>query len=492
MRLPYLSLLFLSFCGCMVGPNYHSPETAMPSEFEETGYAEYITDEELCQWWKQFNDPMLNSLIEEAYRANYDYRIALEQIVEARAQYQIQRSFLWPEIDLNATATRSRFSQTLLSSTTAMSTASGTSPSASIASGSVGSPLGPPIQNFFQVGFDAIWEIDFFGKFRRGKQAAYDLWEASIDLAQNVMLTVLSEVARDYVAIRSLQLQIEITIEKIWADEQQLILAKALFDAGLDNLIQMEGFIAALDADKATLPVLQTTLKQTIYALAILLGRQPEGLAAEFENYAPIPTGIEKVPVGLPSDLLRRRPDIRAAERQLASATEQIGVNVANLFPHISLTGDSYGFESSHQNKWLLGKSRYWNIGPTLNWDLIDFGRTFGQIDVAKSMQRQALLTYEKTVIASLQDVEGALIAYFEEHQRIASFEDQVSANLCSFELTEDLYESGLADELQVLTAYKTLLDSENSLVQSEQALTSDLVALYKALGGDWECSSSP
>jgi outer membrane protein, multidrug efflux system len=483
---------FLLLAGCMVGPNYHQPEIGMPSEFEEATHAECVTDEELCQWWKQFEDPLLNSLIEEAYLANYDLRIALEQIVEARAKYQIQSSFLWPQIDLNASAIRSRFSQNLMSPTAAEPTATGTAPSSSITSGSTGSPLGPPIQNFFQVGFDAIWELDLFGKFRRGKRAAYDLWEASKDTAQNVMITVLSEVARDYVSIRALQQQIALIQEKIWADEQELSLAEVLFDAGLDSQIQVESFISTLESDTATLPVLETALKQTIYALAVLLGRQPEGLTAQFEELAPIPSGIGKVPAGLPSDLLRRRPDIRVAERQLAAATEQIGVVVADLFPHISLTGNGYGFESSKANKWIIAKSRYWSVGPSLNWDLIDFGRTRGQIAVANSLQRQALLTYEQTVISSLQDVEGALVAYFEEQKRMGSFEDQVASDRLSFELTEDLYEAGLVDQSQVLEAYKTVLNSENSLIQSHQALTSDLVSLYKALGGDWECTSLP
>jgi multidrug efflux system outer membrane protein len=486
------SILLLSLCGCMVGPDYHRPETAMPLEFEERDGAEYVTDEELCRWWKQFEDPLLDDLIEEAYRSNYDLRIALEQIVEARAQYQIQGSYLWPEIDLNATAIRSRFSQNLVSSTTAIAAAGGVSPSSSITSGSISSPLAPAIENFFQVGFDAVWELDFFGKFRRGKQAAFDLWEASKEMAQNVMLTVVSEVARDYVAIRALQKQIDLTKEIIWSDEEELALAEVLFKAGLDSQIEVESFISTLDSDSAALPVLETALKTTIYSLAILLGRQPEGLAAKFEEEAPIPSGMDKVPVGLPSDLLRRRPDIRAAERQLAAATEQIGVAVANLFPHISLTGNGYGFESNKQNKWIIGKSRYWSIGPSLNWDLIDFGKTRGQIAVANSLQRQALLTYEQTVISSLQDVEGALVAYFEEQKRTASFEDQVIANDTSFELTRDLFKAGLVDKLQVLEAYKTFLNSENSLVQSQQALTSDLIALYKALGGDWECTSSP
>jgi outer membrane protein, multidrug efflux system len=476
----------------MVGPNYHQPETAMPLEFEEANQEEPVTDADLCQWWKQFQDPMLDSFIEAAYRGNYDYRIALEQVVQARDQYRIQRSYLWPEIDLNAVAVRSRFSQSLVTSSAQQASVTGVSPSQSITTGAIGAPSIGPIQNFFQVGFDAIWELDIWGKTRRGMRAAYDQWEASIYSAQNVMITVLSEVARDYIAIRSLQLQIDLAEELIWIDEREWYLAKTLFDAGLDNQIQVEEYLATLEADRAALPLLESSLKQTIFALAILLGRQPEGLSSEFATLAPIPSGIEKVPAGLPSDLLRRRPDIRYAERQLAAATEQIGVYVAGLFPSVSLTGMGYGFESNKLNQWLIGKSRYWNIGPSLNWNLIDFGRTCAQIDIAKSEQRQALLTYEQTVISALQDVEGALVAYFEEMKRWSDFEAQVAASKCALELTEDLFESGLADEFQVLDAYRTLVNAETSLILSQQSLTSDLVALYKALGGDWECISSP
>jgi multidrug efflux system outer membrane protein len=483
-RLKYFFLLLLS--GCMVGPDYHEPKMAMPVEFEEAKTTEWVADEELSQWWKQFEDPLLDALIEEAIEANYDLRIAMEQIVAARAQYKIQGSTLWPEIDLNATANRSRFSQNLFTSTSSTtSTASGASPASVVSSNT--SPIAGTIQNFFQVGFDAIWELDLFGKFRRGTRAAFDLWEASQYTAQNVLITVVSEVARNYVGIRSLQKQIELTKKKIWADERNLALAETLFKAGLDNQIQVEGFIATLESDRALLPVLEISLKQTIYALAILLGRQPEGFAMEFEHPAPIPSGLRKVPIGLPSDLLRRRPDVRAAERELAAVTEQIGVAVADLFPHISLTGNTYGFESNQQNKWLIAPSRYWNVGPILNWDIIDFGRTRAQIEVANSKQRQALLSYEQMVISSLQDVEGALVAYFEEQKRTLDFEAQVAADRRSLTLTEDLFQAGLIDESQVIAALKTWIDAETNLVQSEQALTSDLIAIYKALGGDWE-----
>jgi NodT family efflux transporter outer membrane factor (OMF) lipoprotein len=487
----YRYLFLLGLAGCMVGPNYEKPDIGMPEKFNENIHDAPCSDEDLCQWWKQFEDPLLDTLIEEAATANYDLRIALEQIATARAQYKIKTSYLWPEIDLTATAIRQRFSQNVFTTATAAtSVASGTlleTPGIS------GNPtLGPAVQNFFQAGFDAVWELDFWGKFRRGKKAAFDTWEATKFTAQNVLLTVISEVARDYISIRALQKEIELINKKIDADLRQLQLAQVLFDAGLDNQIDVENFTAALDADKAELPLLESSLKQGIYALAVLLGRQPEGLTEMFEEAGPIPEGSGKVPGGLPSDLLRRRPDIRASERQLAAATEQIGVQVADLFPHISLTGDSFGYEANKQYKWFIPSSKYWNIGPSINWDLIDFGRTFGQINVTKSIQRQALLRYEQAVITALQDVEGALVAYFEEQKRNFSLADQAAATKRSLYLNEVLFKAGLVAESAVLAAEINYINSETSLVQSAQALTSDLVALYKALGGEWECSSTP
>lgn len=472
-----------------MGPDYKKPEPAMPSEFIEGKQS--CSDEELCRWWKQFNDPLLDNLIETAVRGNYDYRIALEQIVEARAQYQIQGSYLWPEIDLTAAATRTRYSQNTFASSGLASVASGAGASTAFSS-AAGSPLTAPVQNLFQVGFDAIWELDVWGKFRRGKRAAYDQWEASVDAAQNVMLMVISEVAKDYVAIRSLQQQIALIKKLVKTDEDLMQLAKVLFDAGLDNEIQVDDLIATFENDSATLPVLEASLKQTIYSLAILLGQQPETLTAQFESTGSIPEGAGKVPAGLPSELLRRRPDIRNAERQLAAATEQIGVAVSNLFPQVSLTGNSAGYEGNHTNNWFKSGSRYWSIGPSINWDVLDFGRTYGQIKVQRSIQRQQLLTYENTVISALEDVEGALVAYFEEQKRNANLTKEVEADRRALQLTRDQFQAGLIDESPVLDALKTLLNAENGLIQSSQALTSDLIAVYKALGGDWECTSSP
>ncbi len=481
----------LTLMGCMVGPDYQKPDIAMPSQFSE---AKTASNEELSEWWKQFEDPFLDALIEEACVANFDFRIALEQIFAARAQYRIERSKLWPEIDMNAAAIRARNSQNIFGNTTVdiedLTASGGLDPTLAGAATSFGAS-GNPVRNFFQIGFDAIWELDFFGKFRRSKRAAFEEWLASKDLAQNILISVLSEVARNYVIIRALQKKIELTREKIRADEVLLGLTVNLFEAGLASELAVAEIDAALESDMALLPILETSLKTTIYALAVVLGRQPEGFIDEFDEVRPIPAGGGKIPVGLPSDLLRRRPDVRAAERQLAAATERIGVAVADLFPHISLTGNSYGYASQKWNKWFHAKSRFWSIGPSINWDLIDFGRVRGFIDLAKSQQRQAFLNYEKTVITSLQDVESALVVYFEEQNRQVSLYLQTEADRRSWELTADLWESGLSSELEVLQTYRTLLDSENQLVDSEQALTNDLISIYKALGGDWKCSSS-
>jgi multidrug efflux system outer membrane protein len=480
----YLLLCSIFFAGCMVGPNYRRPEVSMPTKYEENKPEVAAADEDFLHWWKELDDPLLNSLIDEAVQGNYDFKIAIEKILQARAQYRIESSYLWPSFDFNAVATRSRYSQNFFT------TASGAS-------------VLPKYQDLYILGFDAVWELDFWGKFRRAKRAALYQWEAIKEDAQNVLISMISEVALNYVNIRALQKQIELTKEKIRIGERIVILTNDLFMAGLASEIQLENLVALLESNRAQIPQMETSLKQTTFALAYLLGKQPEGLEAQFATVAPIPSGLHKVPVGLPSDLLRRRPDIRASERQLAAATEQIGVAVADLFPHVSLTGNTFsggqllgstwGYQSSSFSNLLSGGSNTWSVGPSFFWNIIDFGRIRANIDVQNSLQRQALLNYEQIVISALKDVEGALVAYFEEQKRRRDFANEVIAYGRSLQLSEDLFLAGLVSEIDVLNAKKLLIDSESSLISSEQSLTNDLIALYKALGGSWEkCCASP
>jgi NodT family efflux transporter outer membrane factor (OMF) lipoprotein len=464
---------------------------AMPAKFDGERGGEVVAGS-VSHWWKQFDDPLLDALLEEALVANYSLRIALEKIEQTRAQYRIERSHLWPEIDLNATAIRTGFSKNLFPPPPTPSTP--TIPGGP-ATGS-GTSVFPRFLNIFQVGFDAIWEIDFFGKFRHGKKAARHLWKATKEDYRSAMISMLGEVAVSYIGIRALQKKIELTRGRILAGEEELQIASSLFQTGLNNEIQVQDLVSTLESDRASLPVLITSFKQSVYSLAYLLGRQPEGLIELFQEIRPIPQASGRVPVGLPSDLLRRRPDVRSAERQLAAATEQTGAAVADLFPHIALTGISFGgdnrvgstvgFESDRLNKLFEGPSRMFSVGVGINWDLLDFGRVRGQVDVKKSLQRQALLTYEQTVIASLKDVESALVAWFEEQERKAALQKKVDAARHILEMMEGLYLTGLTTQTEVLQARKSLIDAENLSVESQQALSSDLVAIYKAIGGDW------
>jgi len=480
----FIVLTSLVFAGCMVGPNYRRPEVSMPSKYEENKPEVAAAEDDFLQWWKELKDPLLNSLIDEAVTSNYDLQIAIERILQARAQYRIESSHLWPSFDFNAVATRSRNSQTFFTT-------------------SEGTSVLPAYKNLFILGFDAVWELDFWGKFRRGKRAAFYQWEAVNEEAQNVLISVISEVALNYVNIRALQKQIELTKEKIRIGERGVILTNDLFMAGLASEIQLENLIALLENNRSVVPQLETSLKQTIFALAYLLGKQPEGLESQFASAAPIPSGLHKVPIGLPSDLLRRRPDIRASERQLAAATEKIGVAVADLFPHVSLTGNTFsggqligstwGYQSSSLDNLLSSASNAWSVGPSIFWNIIDFGRIRANIAVQNSLQKQALLSYEQTVISALKDVEGALIAYFEEQKRRRDYANEVTAHRRALQLAEDLFVAGLVSEVDVLNATKLVIDSESSLVSSDQSLTNDLIALYKALGGSWQpCCASP
>jgi len=466
----------------------------LPDAFENKGEID-PTEEDLCKWWEHWNDPLLNALVKEAFESNFDIRIALEKIIQARSYYRIESSYLWPEVNLNSVATRSRFSQNIFTNSSAVeSIANGQSAEAAALGEQTarGAIFGPAIQNFFQVGFDAIWELDFWGKIRRGKEAAFDEWEAVQMDAQSVLISSISEVVQQYVIIRSIQQQMIILEKQIAIQKRNVYLEEVLFNAGLISLRDVEESIAVLEEEMGKLPTLDSVYKQTVYRMAVLLGRQPEGLLSSFAEPGPIPGSLGKVPAGLPSGLLRRRPDIKAAERELAAATAKIGVAVAEYFPHISLTGDGYGFESNKQYKWITPGSRYWTIGPNVQWNIIDFGRTRAMVASANSVQRQALLQYEKVVISSLQDVEGALVAYFDEQDKYFHILKEQEAAFAFYTLTEDLFKSGLINEIELLQAENALLNAEANGLQSQQSLASDLVSLYKALGGNWECSNTP
>lgn len=454
-------LLFLS--GCAVGPNYQAPVVVLPSHYIEEGKQEKMELSSLKSWWTQFNDPLLNILIHEAIRENFDLKIAIAKVNQVRELYFEQAAELFPKVDVVGAAERSKISETI-----------------------AGSPfLGPPFQNFFRSGFDASWELDLFGKLRREKEAAFYSLEAERESARGVYITLLSEVASNYIAARGLQEKIALTKKSVYIQKELLSLSSIRFDAGLASEIEEEGRLASLENTSSTLPSLETALKQTLYRLAILLGKTPEGIQGEFDERKNIPLSYQTIPVNLPSELLRRRPDIRKAERVLAQETALLGSTIADLFPRFFLLG-SYEMQSSRLHNLTKPASRAWTFGPTFNWPLLYFGRIRASIRAQAAVQEQALLNYEQTILDSLRDVESTLSAYHEEKYRHCHLSNEVSANRRAYELTRDLYLSGLKNFSDLLQADQTLLNSENALTDSTQTLSTNLVAVYKALGGEW------
>ncbi|MCP5505067.1 MAG: efflux transporter outer membrane subunit [Chlamydiales bacterium] len=459
----FKSLVLIALTGCAVGPNYQTPEVALPSSYHEPHDKEEIDLSELKEWWTTFNDPLLNVLIHEAISQNLDLKIAVEKIHQVRAEYQIEAAELYPKIDLTAEQRRTRISQNLFDS----------------------SFLGPPLQTLYKVGFDASWEIDIFGKRRRAKEGAYYSYEAEVNSARDVYITLLSEIAATYIQIRGLQQKIALSKRDIYIQKELLELAEVRFVAGLDSELSPQEVAVNLEESQALLPTLETSYRESLHRLAVLLGKTPESLHVDFEEQGTIPVSDTPIPIGLPSDLLRRRPDIRKAERILAAATANVGEAIADLFPRFSLIG-SFGFESNQTNNWFKAKSRSWSLGPNIDWPIIYFGRIRANIRAQNAKQEQALLNYEQTILTSLEDVENRLVAYYKEEERVHRYEKQVEAARRSYVLTRDQYLSGLVDFSSLLDADSTLVFAENNLVESQQSLSTNRVALYKSLGGDW------
>jgi NodT family efflux transporter outer membrane factor (OMF) lipoprotein len=466
-------LALISLClmaGCMVGPRYEEPQIPFAPEFAESE-EESGAEIDLRSWWTQFEDPILNQMIEEAIEKNYDLRISAEKIEEVRAKYNLASANLWPEIDLNGSITRNKITQNICGG---------------------GALVCPPVQNLFQIGFDASWELDFFGRLRSLKEAAYDELQASQENMRDVYVTLLAELTRSYADYRSFQKKISLTQRQIQVEKDLLYLSDVRFQAGLKSEIEPLQTKALLDSLEATLPPLEAAKNQSLYAMAVLVGRQPEDIPESWRGEGDIPEAEGKIPVGLPSDLLRRRPDIRQAERLLAAATAQVGATIALLFPSFSLTG-SFGYESNQAGTFLFPqKSKVWSVGPSVFWPVIDFGRIRAQIDFTKAVQRETLLNYEKIVLDALQEVEDALVAYFQEEKRREYLKMQVEDLGKSFALTADLYQAGLVSFTNFLDAEQQVLFAEQTWLSSEQTLSQNLMAVYKSLGGDWPCSTTP
>lgn len=459
-----------------VGPTYQPPRPGLPAAWSGPGAesAGPAGVEELGHWWTLFNDPLLDSLIKRAVAANPDVRIAEARILQARAQYRLTTAAAAPTVGVSGLNSNTRRSENVDGSGAWTS------------------------QDLFQTGFDAGWEIDLFGGVRRAAEAADARLAAAGENSSDVLVSLEAEVARNYLELRGGQQRVATAWENLTVQEKTLELARGRRQSGLGNQLEVAQSETQLALTLAQLPPLENSTGQAIYRLSLLLGLAPQALAEELSATAPLPALPSRLPETLPSDLLRRRPDIRRAERQLAAATADIGVATAELFPRFSLTGLA-GLQSANLSDLLSAGSRYWTVGPTVRWSLFDGGRVRANIDLNQGRREEAQAAYEKTVLTALSEVETALLALAREEETHRTLAEAVAAERRAVELAVGRYRAGLTGFLDVLQGERALYQSRDQLVQSEQRLAVDLVALFKALGGGWaigpdlqETSSGP
>ena len=461
--------------GCTVGPNYRRPDTPVPTMWSEARYDGIDTrPADLARWWEEFNDPGLTRLVQRAAGSSLDLRLAEGRIREARALRRVAESGAWPSVDVSGSYSRSRTSENAI---------------APSSQGSGGSPFfrgSNNGQDLFRSGFDSSWEIDVFGGVRRSVESADATVEASIEDRRDVLVTLLGDVARNYIDLRGFQRRLAVARNNLKAQQESLEITRVRFQAGLANYLQVSQAEAQVNTTAAEIPALEALSKQAAHRLDVLLGIQPGALSAELSTEAPIPALPPQAHVGLPSELVRRRPDIRRAERQLAAATAEVGAATADLYPKFSLSG-VFGVTSVSAGDWFSAPSRFWSIGPTIRWPVFDAGRLRANIEVRNARQEQALTAYEKAILLALEDVENALVSYAKEQMRYRSLMDAVVANRRAVAMADELYKNGLVDFLNVLDSQRALYSAESDVAQSEAAMATNLVALYKALGGGWE-----
>ncbi len=459
-------LIALLVAGCAVGPDFHPPETSLPSSWvglKETPQPAAVSDQsaDLARWWRQLGDPTLTELVEEALKANYSLALAEASLRQARAVRGVAIGGLWPSVTGSAAFQRQGGPQ--------------------YASKAAGDP-----HNLFQTGLDAAWELDLFGGVRRNVESANANVKAAIENLGDAHVSIAAEVALDYVQLRGYQQQIVTARNNLAIQQKTVDITSRLFKVGFDSGLDLANAQSTEATTESQIPVFEAGARQSIYALSVLLARQPGDLMERLSPSADLPRIPEQIPAGLPSDLLRRRPDIRRTEANLHSITAQIGVAEAQLFPQFSLTG-TMGYQSNLLQTWLMGSSLSHSFGPTVSWPIFQGGAIISNMHAQEALRDQSYITYRQTVLTALQDVENALIAFAEEQRHFKSLTAAVAADHRAVDLSLRLFREGQTDFLGVITAQRTLYTDDNALTQSRENLCADLIALYKALGGGWD-----
>ncbi len=487
-KFPLVALSILS--GCMVGPNYQTPESNVCDTWNAENNTVDPNEAPLTEWWTIFDDPLLNKYIEMAKEFNQDVKVAEANILQARALRQVAASSLFPQIGSDINATRTYFSKN--GPIFAIGPAAGDPGiTTSNATGLDFSPQIPQIQNLFNFLFDASWEIDLFGKTRRSVEAANANIETAIEQKNDTLISVMAEVARNYIELRSFQKQVALIEENIALLEKKAKIIEKQFEYGYVSKLDIETILAALATERSSLPNIQAEVYRSIYTLSLLTGNMPEALVDDLVTAKPLPKAPEKIAVGLRSDLLRRRPDIRRAERQLASATANVAVAVASFFPTFTLSGD-IGLQSLKLPTLFNLASKTWAYGGDLNTPIFQGGLLTGNLSASRAIAEAANFTYSQTILRALQETESALIAYNKELKAAAELLIATEKNKELVFLSQERHTKGLISLLSLLDTERQLNAAEQSALSSDTSALLGLISLYKALGGGWQPTELP
>ena len=482
--------LLLALGACTVGPNFEPPEWLSPTSWfakkaepippaPSMAVAEPIDP----NWWNLFNDPMLTALERRVAGENLDVQVATVRIAESRAQLGVAGAAQFPTLNANGSYTHQKASDVGVFSN---------SPNALGANGASGSNVGgirgAQLNAFdvYQVGFDASWEVDLWGKVRRSVESATASVVVSAEARRATLLSSLAELARDYIQLRGTQSLLRIARDNVKIAQQNLQLTQQRAAGGVTTDLDVANAAAQLRTTAAEIPRLEQQESEFINAISLLLGQPPNALQAELIRAKPVPPVPPRVPVGLPSELARRRPDIRQAEAQLHAATADIGVAVANFYPSVKLSG-SLGLQALQPWKMFNIDARDYAVGPGITIPIFEGGQLRATLALRKAQQQEAAINYQKTVLSAWHEVDNALTAYQTEQARRDQLIQAVAQNQRALGLAQSRYQEGVADFLQVLTAQQNLLSTQQQLALATTNVSANLVALYKALGGGWE-----
>jgi NodT family efflux transporter outer membrane factor (OMF) lipoprotein len=469
---PFLMVVLLLASGCMkVGPNFMKPKASVMSNWLETDYKQVTTKtEDYRDWWRGFNDPVLNKLIRRAYEENLSLRIAGVRVLTARAQLGVVVGELYPQSQ-KASGAVEKFR---LSDTSPFSL-----------------PGSPTKYWTSQLAVSAAWELDFWGKFRRAVESADASLMAAVADYDSVLVSLTGDVANNYINLRTLEKRLAIARANVTVQKKSLKIAWARFKGGTTSRRDVEQATTVLESTEATIPTLEAQWRQTQNALCVLMGLPPKDLKEVLGAKSEIPAPPPQVAVGIPADLLRRRPDIKSAEWRAASQCAQIGVAKADLYPAFSLTG-TFGFQASDIGTFSLAnmldwKSRTATFGPSFKWNIFNYGRITNQVRMQDAKFQELIIAYQNTVLQAQQEVENSLIGFLKAQQRAQKLALATAAAQRSVELAILQYREGITDFTTVLTAEQSLLTQQDNLATTLGDISNNLVGMYRALGGGWQ-----